>query len=86
MCYQGEQLHYISSVAEIYGVVDDPQNCPGPIVTGIIEERKKYPKNIVISLTAEEQKNTRNAMQLAKILAHYKHEPTKLSFEKYRGF
>ncbi len=85
MCYQGEQLHYISSVAEIYGFVDDPQKCPGPIVTGIIEERKKSGK-AVLSLTVEEQKNTGNALQLAKILAFYKYEPTKLSFEKYRGF
>ncbi len=86
MCYQGEQLHYISSAAEIYGFVDDPQKCPGPIVTGILDERKKSPKNAVLSLTPEEQKNTDNAIQLAKILAFYKHEPTKLSFEKYRGF
>ncbi len=86
MCYQGDQLHYISSAAEIYGFVDDPLKCAGPIVTGIIEERKKSGKNAVLSLTAEEQKNTDNALQLAKILAFYNHEPTKLSFEKYRGF
>jgi hypothetical protein len=87
MCYQGpDQLHYISSAAEIYGFVDDPQKCPGPIVTGILDERKKSGKNAVLSLTVEEQKNTDNAIQLAKILVFYKHEPTKLSFEKYRGF
>ena len=86
MCYQGEQLHYISTAAEIYGFVEDPQTCPGPVVTGILEERKKSPKNVVLALSAEEQKNTENALQLSKNLAYYKHEPTKLSFEKYRGF
>jgi hypothetical protein len=86
MCYQGEQLHYISTAAEIYGVVEDPQTCPGPVVTGILEERKKSPKNVVLALSAEEQKNTENALQLSKNLAYYKHEPTKLSFDKYRGF
>jgi len=86
MCYQGDHLRFISNAAEIYGFVDDPQKCPGPVVTGILDERKKSAKNAVLTLTTEEQKNTENAIQLTKILAYYKHEPTLLSFEKYRGF
>jgi len=87
MCYQGDQqLYFISTAAEIYGFVDDPQKCPGPLVTGILDGRRNVKRNAVLTLSKEEQQNTERALQLAKILAYYKHDPTKLSYEKYRGF
>lgn len=86
MCYQSDSLFLISTEAEIYGDLDSQDNCPGPVVSGILEDRKKQTRGSVLKLSTEEQKNVSLALQLLKVLRFHQLQPTRLIFDKYRGF
>lgn len=86
MCYQAESLYYISAEAEIYGDLENLDNCPGPVVSGILEDRKKQPRGGVLKLSTEEEKAVVLAVKLLKILRFHQHQPSALTYDKYRGF
>lgn len=88
MCYTaGNELLLVSDQAELYGQLAAGQPCPGPILAGVVEEKRpKTNKFGVVPLSSEEHKQIEHALTLLSALTKYGHRPTNLTYEKYRGF
>lgn len=86
MCYRAEKdLWLVSDEAEIYGSPADGQ-CPGPVLSGVLEERKRPARYGVLQVSADEQKQIETALSLLTVLQKHNHKATALTYEKYRGF
>lgn len=87
MCYRSDKDTWLVSVdAEIYGS-SAGENCPGPLLSGVLEERKNRTSRYgVMQLIPEEQKQIQAAVDLLTVLRKHGHQPASLTYEKYRGF
>jgi hypothetical protein len=87
MCYRADKDTWlVSDQAEIYGSASG-SGCPGPLLSGVIEDKKNRSSRYgVMQLVPEEQKQIEAAINLLSVLRKHGHQPSSLTYEKYRGF
>lgn len=88
LCVSADRLRFVAADGVVYGAPDNAEACPGPTVTGIFDERRKFTlkSDYTLQLEADERTILREAVELYR-LAKEKHQAfAQVDYRRYRGF
>lgn len=89
-CVQADKLRFVATDAVVYGSPDpaNPNACPGPTLTGLFDEHRKYTVkgDFTIALDNDERVILREALELLRLAKEKKQSFSQLSYRRFRGF
>jgi hypothetical protein len=89
LCVAADHLRFISTDGDVYGQPDGPNDCPGPVVSGIFApERTRYAlgDDFALELTQDERTAVREAIALRSAASSRKLTLKTIEHRPYRGF
>lgn len=89
LCVEADHLRYVAIDGAIYGALDTPEACPGPVLKGVFpESRMRFPQSEqqTLTLDPEEQAIIHEAVELVQLLKAQSFQVAGLEHRRYRGF
>jgi hypothetical protein len=89
-CIEADKIRFVSSLGDIYGQLDarSSESCPGPILTGLFEDRSQFTMGEGQTLIVDDQTKMmlQEALALLQDTKKRSINISKFHVEKFRGF
>lgn len=88
LCIEADQTRFIGTDGSVYGSPASLDECPGPVVRGILDivEKRTFHEDATLTLNIGEQSAIQDALNLQKSLNSHDLHPTSILYTKHRGF